>query len=484
MFATATAGYCVTPSRTPFSRLPSRASTIIRDVKRKSFRLKRQSCSSFRLDTTPGTFVRLCEDEVRSKYVEEIVGSSKKKKLSDEESSPRPEKKLKLDSSPSTPLQDEEDKENNNFVTPGQARSSVKRRCSSFFTSSRHKRRTRTIRNLSPDTRSAAPCTLMAGYMYKKSSSTRTFRRKYVSLSSSGLLSYFPTFQSYLDNTEGKHINLVHSTVKIPGKVGTRDIEGGAGHEMVLVSLDNKTWQFQLCSQSELEQWVRAIEMQISRLLSTVSQDTLSAETVTRVVSGNDTCADCGHVSADWASLNLGIVICIQCSGIHRNLGTHVSKVRSLRLDTWTETQLEVMRHVGNSVANRVWEHHLDADKKPRPESSRAEKEQFILSKYVYKCWLRRNAANNSDFRDEFVKAVTESDMETVLQILIHHAKDISQQFPFADKTLASLLLQQENLFISQLLAWFKGFNGQEEDQVEDQDILLHQPGLQESILL
>ena len=469
----------MTPSRTPFSRLPSRASTIIRDVKRKSFRLKRQSCSSFRLDTTPGTFVRLCEDEVRTKYVEEIeAGSNNKKKLSIEESSPsdRPEKKLKLESSPSTPLQEEEDKENNNFVTPG-PRSSVKRRCSSFFTSSRHKRRTRAIRNLSPH--SQGPCTLMAGYMYKKSSSTRTFRRKYVSLSSTGVLSYFPTFQNYLDNSEGKHINLVHTTVKIPGKVGTRDIEGGTCHEMVIVSLDNKTWQFQLCSQSELEQWVRAIEQQISRVLS--SQD-VSAETVTRVVSGNDTCADCGHPSADWASVNLGIVICIQCSGIHRNLGTHVSKVRSLRLDTWTDTQLEVMRHVGNNVANRVWEHHLDINKKPRPESSRAEKEQFILSKYVYKCWLKRNSSN-SDYRDEFVKAVTESNMETVLQILIHHAKDISQQFPFADKTLASLLLQQENLFISQLLAWFKGFNGQEEDQQEDQDILLHQPG-HESILL
>ena len=186
-----------------------------------------------------------------------------------------------------------------------------------------------------------------------------------------------------------------------------------------------------------------------------------------------------------WASINLGEFICFQCSGIHRNLGTHVSKVRSLRLDTWTETQLEVMRHVGNSVANRVWEHHLDtANKKPRPESRRAEKEQFILSKYVYKCWIKRNAVN-ADYRDEFVKAVTESDMETVLLILIHHAKDISQQFPFADKTLASLLLQQENLFISQLLAWFKGFNCQEEDQVKDQtDILLHQPGLHESILL
>ena len=67
------AGYCVTPDRGApvFSRLPSRASTIIRDVRRRSMRIRRSA--SFRLDTTPGTFVRLCEDEVRQKYVEDIL---------------------------------------------------------------------------------------------------------------------------------------------------------------------------------------------------------------------------------------------------------------------------------------------------------------------------------------------------------------------------------------------------------------------------
>ena len=40
-------------------------------------------------------------------------------------------------------------------------------------------------------------------------------------------------------------------------------------------------------------------------------------------------------VDPDWASLNLGTVICIECSGIHRNLGTHLSRVRSLDLDEW-----------------------------------------------------------------------------------------------------------------------------------------------------
>ena len=56
----------------------------------------------------------------------------------------------------------------------------------------------------------------------------------------------------------------------------------------------------------------------------------------------NQICADCNSPDPQWASINLGIIICIACSGVHRSLGVHVSKVRSLGLDEWSLETLKV----------------------------------------------------------------------------------------------------------------------------------------------
>jgi Arf-GAP with GTPase, ANK repeat and PH domain-containing protein 1/3/4/5/6/9/11 len=67
----------------------------------------------------------------------------------------------------------------------------------------------------------------------------------------------------------------------------------------------------------------------------------------------------------EWASLNLGVLICIECSGVHRNLGSHISKVRSLTLDEWPPGHLAVMLSIGNTLANSVWENNTRGQQKP-----------------------------------------------------------------------------------------------------------------------
>jgi hypothetical protein len=73
-------------------------------------------------------------------------------------------------------------------------------------------------------------------------------------------------------------------------------------------------------------------------------------------VPGNHKCSDCGSTEAEWASINLGVVICVRCSGAHRSLGTHISQVRSLKLDNWSDEQIQKMESLGNDAVNAKME--------------------------------------------------------------------------------------------------------------------------------
>ncbi|XP_020399246.1 ADP-ribosylation factor GTPase-activating protein AGD1-like [Zea mays] len=85
---------------------------------------------------------------------------------------------------------------------------------------------------------------------------------------------------------------------------------------------------------------------------------------INQKVDGNNMCADCGALEPDWASLNLGALLCIECSGVHRNLGVHISKVRSLTLDVrvWEPSVINLFQSLGNMFVNSIWEEMLSDD--------------------------------------------------------------------------------------------------------------------------
>lgn len=99
----------------------------------------------------------------------------------------------------------------------------------------------------------------------------------------------------------------------------------------------------------------------------------------------NKVCADCKrNKHPRWASWNLGVFICIRCSGIHRGMGTHISRVKSVDLDSWTDEQLQSILSWGNARANKYWEAKLAQGHVP----SESKIENFIRTKYELKRWV------------------------------------------------------------------------------------------------
>jgi len=109
----------------------------------------------------------------------------------------------------------------------------------------------------------------------------------------------------------------------------------------------------------------------------------------------NRFCADCHSKNPRWASTNLGVFICIKCAGIHRSIGTHITKVKSISLDGWEESQIAVMRKVGNTNGRRIWEATMPENvqrDRPNENASSSVLDHWIRCKYERKMYFSQAA--------------------------------------------------------------------------------------------
>lgn len=122
-------------------------------------------------------------------------------------------------------------------------------------------------------------------------------------------------------------------------------------------------------------------------------------------IPGNEICADCASAASEWASVNLGVFICLRCSGLHRQLGTHISKVRSVRLDSWQPDQLLQMELVGNLTAQQIYEKGMKKSCRRAANQSDQSMFQFIRDKYENKRWYNRSKKKKKDKKQKSEKA-------------------------------------------------------------------------------
>lgn len=139
---------------------------------------------------------------------------------------------------------------------------------------------------------------------------------------------------------------------------------------------------------------------------------------------GNCWCADCGSSSkVEWVSINLAIILCIECSGIHRSLGTHISKVRSLTLDinSFTSDIVELLLLVGNRVSNMTWEAKLDPTMRTPAQATREQRLKFITAKYVDRAYVEPLSPTLSRYPspdDTLLAAIKKNDIQQVIYAL------------------------------------------------------------------
>ncbi|CAH8583039.1 unnamed protein product [Schistosoma guineensis] len=182
-----------------------------------------------------------------------------------------------------------------------------------------------------------------------------------------------------------------------------------------------------------------------------------------RSAAGNDFCADCGAPEPDWASLNLGAMVCISCSGIHRQLGTHISRIRSLHLDEWSTESVTVMSAIGNTLANSVWEAAAPVNagnlRKPNPSSSREEKEIWIRAKYQHREFLPPLPYPDAPLQRQLIDAIARQDTrQVILCLALATPETVNAAYSLQDPRAAiHIAATLGNLVYLQLLLWYNG---------------------------
>ncbi|XP_028288625.1 arf-GAP with SH3 domain, ANK repeat and PH domain-containing protein 1 isoform X5 [Parambassis ranga] len=255
------------------------------------------------------------------------------------------------------------------------------------------------------------------GYLLKKSDGLRkVWQRRQCSVKG-GML----TISHATSNRQPVKLNLLTCQVK-PSTEDRKCFD--------LIS-HNRTYHFQAEDEQEFVIWIsvltnskeEALNMAFRGEQSSGGEDGL--EDLTKAIiedvlrmPGNEVCCDCGAADPKWLSTNLGILTCIECSGIHREMGVHISRIQSMELDKLGTSELLLAKNVGNSSFNEIMEGNLPSPTpKPTPSSDMTVRKEFINAKYVDHKYARKTCTSAAAKMIELFEAVQSRDLLALIQV-------------------------------------------------------------------
>ncbi|CAB3993192.1 Arf-GAP with SH3 domain, ANK repeat and PH domain-containing 1, partial [Paramuricea clavata] len=282
--------------------------------------------------------------------------------------------------------------------------------------------------------------TMIKGYLLKRSEGVRKVWQKRYCVVNNGQLTLAYSASSAPNHT----LNLLTCQVK-----GSVEKEGKKSPIFILVT-HNRNYLFQAEDHAEMERWMsvlsnsrkEALEKAFGEHGNGLQKDNSTDEAndlrqrIVRVVQslpGNDICADCNTPEPTWLSTNLGVLTCIECSGIHREMGVHVSRVRSLTLDNLGTAELLIAKAIGNGGFNEIMEATLDDDFVNRSQAVKCkeERKEFIRAKYINHQYAQKLEESPSALSKGLAKAVHKKDILAVLQVF---AEGVDLSAPLHDQ--------------------------------------------------
>ncbi|XP_072234541.1 arf-GAP with SH3 domain, ANK repeat and PH domain-containing protein 1 isoform X2 [Leuresthes tenuis] len=255
------------------------------------------------------------------------------------------------------------------------------------------------------------------GYLLKKSDGLRkVWQRRQCSVKG-GIL----TISHATSNRQPVKLNLLTCQVK----------PSGEDRKCFDLISHNRTYHFQAEDEQEFVIWIsvltnskeEALNMAFRGEQSSGGEDGL--EDLTKAIiedvlrmPGNEICCDCGAADPKWLSTNLGILTCIECSGIHREMGVHISRIQSMELDKLGTSELLLAKNVGNSSFNEIMEGNLSSPSpKPTPSSDMTVRKEFINAKYVDHKYARKTCTSAAAKMIELFEAVQSRDLLALIQV-------------------------------------------------------------------